>query len=107
MKLLGKFIFSKYTAPLNVPLVLVFFLVPLIVAVAWASVVVPRLCAAISPMEDSNPLVHSILHTFVGFMVLPAFVVPQFLMIHFYQKHYDRKKREHDTASHERSSGRS
>ena len=97
LKLFGKSLFDRYTAPLTVPLLLACFLLPGSVAVAWASLAVPRLCSVISPMEDAHPFAHSILHTSIGFMLVPAFVVPQFLMIHFYQKHYDRKKRWHRT----------
>jgi hypothetical protein len=88
----------RYSAPLTVPLVLVFFLVPMTLAITWGSVVVPRLAVAISPIEESHPFVHSILHTVIGFTILPAFLVPQFLMIHYYQRYYERKKRERDSA---------
>src|SRR5579862_634194 len=98
MKLFGKSMFDKYTAPLTVPLLLACFLLPMTIAVAWASLAVPRLCAVISPIEDNHPFAHSILHTSIGFTVVPALVVPQFLMIHFYQKHYDGKKHAPDIA---------
>jgi len=98
MKLFGKSMFSKYTAPLTVPLVLIFFLVPLAVAFAWISLIVPHLSANISPLQDSHPFAGSLLQTFIRVLVLPVFFVPQFLMIYFYQKHYDRKKRERDAA---------
>jgi hypothetical protein len=98
MKLFGKSMFSRHTAPLTVPLVLFFFLPPLAIGFTWISVVVPHLSAYISPLEDSHPFTCSILQTSIRVMFLPAIFVPQFLMIHFYQRYYDRKKRGHDAA---------
>jgi len=100
MKALNKYFafISRYSAPLTVPLVLAFFLVPLALAIVWTSAAIPRLAVTISPLEDSHPFTHSILHTLIGFSLLPAFLVPQFLMIHFYQRYYERKKRARETA---------
>jgi hypothetical protein len=98
MKLFGKSMFSRYTAPLTVPLVLVLFLVPLTLSALWISTVVPHLSAIIASLEDSHPFAHSFLRIFIRVLVLAVFFVSQFLMIHFYQRYYDRKKRGHDAA---------
>ncbi len=91
-------IFSKYNAPLTVPLVLIFGLVTLVVMGTWINVIVPHFSADLSSLEDSSPFWHSILQTLIRVMVLPVIGLSTFLMVHFYQRYYDRKKREHDAA---------
>jgi len=84
---------SKYNAPLTVPLVLVFLSVPVLVMFVWILLVVPHLSPSISRLEDSSPIICSLLQGLLRFMMLPVAFIALFLTIHFYQRHHDRMQR--------------
>ncbi len=86
----------KYNAPLTVPLVLVFGSGTLAITFAWIVLVSPRLLACLASLEDSSPVIYSLLRSLIAFMILPVIFVSVFLMVHFYQRYYDRKKQKHD-----------
>lgn len=88
--------FRRYSAPLSGPLMLVICSVPVALSFAWIMLVVPRLSARISLLEDSSPVICSILQGVIRFVMLPVWMISTFLMVHFYRRYYEQKKRERD-----------
>ncbi len=81
---------NRWNAPLGVPHVVAFGLLMVASMFVWFSEVLPRLNAALKPMEDHSPFAYDVLRSAVAFLMLPgSFIVP-FIALYSYQRWWDK-----------------
>ena len=84
---------SKFNAPLTGPAVLFISSLPVVFLFLWVAIS-PRLLSLLQPLEENAPFTYAVLHSLVGFTLVPWIFAPPVIAIYVYQRRYERKRRD-------------
>jgi hypothetical protein len=83
---------SHWNAPLRVPHVVALGLLLVLSMLVWFSAILPRLDAALGPLQEGSPFAYEVLWSAIAFLMLPGACILPFIALYCYQRWWDRMR---------------
>ena len=83
---------SRWNAPLRVPHVVALGLLLVLSMLVWFSAILPRLDAALGPLQEGSPFAYEVLRSAIAFLMLPGACILPFIALYCYQRRWDRMR---------------